>query len=464
MIGTVAASRLNVRDRPSPDGRRLGALTAGTVVDILGRRNGWFEIRFDESPGFLYGDYVRVVEHHPLQTGVVNAHLLNVRDRPTTTAAIIGRLSRGSTVEISSLHAGSSRTVENGRGDAWLEISFQDGLAFVSRDYVEVHEVDSPKTGTVTARLLNVRSQPRSGAQIIGQLPRSSRVAVLNTLGSWHEIPFNSTTGFVSGTYVNLASADSRPAPIALNTVEEEEEEDRSPIAVAEEPPSPLIPSRQLPALGTPPERKVASTWNRFGRLLEDLSDRNEIDVACAVAVLCVESSGKGFEPANQNRLIIRFENHKFWKYWGRSDPERFRRHFRYRKGQAWKDHDWRRREEEDWKRFHGNQRSEWEVLEFARTIDDEAALTSISMGAPQIMGFHFHALGYQSVVEMFQAFAAGMEAQIRGLFDFMSPAMVLHLQDLNFSEFAGLYNGSGQKETYGRWIDDHYRAFKRLA
>ena len=449
MIGTVTAQRLNVRDRPGAEGRKLGAIPSGTVVDILGLHRGWFEIRFQQAPAFLYGDYVRIEENERPQTGVVTAGMLNVRDRPSTTGAILGRLVQGSIIEVSS------------RSEDWLEVSFQDGNGFVSRSYVDLHVRESPNTGAVVAGVLNVRARPLADAAIVGQLTRGARIEIVTTLGSWHEILFNSGTGFVAAGYVEIdKEVDPSPTPVLLNEVGVEEP---APSAARLDPAEPLIPTRTLPVAGSPQERKVASTWNRFGGLLEDLSRRRQIDVACAVAVLCVESSGKGFEPSNRDRVIIRFENHKFWKYWGRRDPDLYRRHFQYRKGQAWKDHTWRSDQEQEWRRFHGNQRSEWEVLDFARAIDDDAALMSISMGAPQIMGFHFQAIGYQSVQEMFQAFGEEMSAHIQGLFDFMSTAMVHHLQVLNFSEFAGMYNGSGQKERYGRWIDDHYRAFKRL-
>jgi hypothetical protein len=180
--------------------------------------------------------------------------------------------------------------------------------------------------------------------------------------------------------------------------------------------------------------------------------------------VLCVESSGKGFDPGNQDRMIIRFENHKFWKYWGKTNPDRFERHFTYKAGQVWKGHKWRKAPDHAWQAFHGRQHAEWEVLTFARAIENDAALMSISMGAPQIMGFNYRAVGYRNVQEMFDTFAEGIEAHIEGMFEFMSPAMVRHLQRRDFTAFAGLYNGSGQKETYGLWIKKHYEAFKRIA
>ena len=41
---------------------------------------------------------------------------------------------------------------------------------------------------------------------------------------------------------------------------------------------------------------------------------------------------------------------------------------------------------------------------------------------------------------------------------------MIAALRKLDFTRFAGYYNGSGQQQQYGQWIDDHYQAFKTLA
>jgi len=36
-------------------------------------------------------------------------------------------------------------------------------------------------------------------------------------------------------------------------------------------------------------------------------------------------------------------------------------------------------------------------------------------------------------------------------------------LRNKDFASFAGLYNGSGQKEKYGGWIQEYYEAFKAI-
>ena len=55
---------------------------------------------------------------------------------------------------------------------------------------------------------------------------------------------------------------------------------------------------------------------------------------------------------------------------------------------------------------IHVNADGEWSVFEFARTFDDDAAKLSISMGLPQIMGFNYRSVGYESVDAMFDAFS----------------------------------------------------------
>ena len=161
MIGTVTAARLNVRARPDINGRKLGELTKGTVVDILGRANGWFEIEFHGTPAFVFYDYVDLRERHPRLSGVVTAGLLNVRDRPDGNGVILGTLAAGSMVEVLSQQG------------SWLEIPFHQGTAFVSRSYVVLHERSCVQRGVVTASMLNVRASPEVGSPIIGQMRAS---------------------------------------------------------------------------------------------------------------------------------------------------------------------------------------------------------------------------------------------------------------------------------------------------
>jgi hypothetical protein len=219
------------------------------------------------------------------------------------------------------------------------------------------------------------------------------------------------------------------------------------------------------PAAGSS-ERLVATTWNKYGGLLAALSAELKIDPGAAVAVLAIEAGGRCF--AADGRMIIRFENHLFFDQWGKQHPDVYRRHFRFNPDKRWTEHAWRPAANQPWREFHGSQDGEWQAFSFARSLDDTAAKLSISMGGPQIVGFNFTTLGFESVHQMYDAFSASERNQIVGFFDFVQgPASnsrrVQALQARDFNTFAALYNGPGQAARYAGLIQGVYDTFQRL-
>jgi len=203
--------------------------------------------------------------------------------------------------------------------------------------------------------------------------------------------------------------------------------------------------------------------WNRFGGIIEEVARRLEVDAATCAAVLLVESGGRFFGP--DGRLIIRFENHRFWKYWGKTHPDGFHRHFRFGSKKRWEGHAFRGEGDRRWRRFHGRQDGEWSAFGLARSFDEGAAMLSISMGAPQILGENHVRIGYASVGEMFEAFSDSERSQVLGLFDFLAAGsrdgpMVKALRKGDFLAFARLYNGTGRAAAYARSIRRANRAF----
>jgi hypothetical protein len=212
----------------------------------------------------------------------------------------------------------------------------------------------------------------------------------------------------------------------------------------------------------------MAHTWNQYGAVLTQQADRLGIDPGVAMAVLMAESQGEPF--GADGRLIIRFETHIFfqeWGEWGDANRRRFQQHFRFNQEQPWQSsgQQWRAGPDEEWQPVHLNQDSEWRVFNFAREFDETAALRSISMGMPQIMGFNHRHAGYASVVEMFNAFQADASHQIGAFFHFLQKrgaVDALHRGDLH--EFATIYNGSGQAADYAHWIRQRLHAFQQLS
>ena len=212
--------------------------------------------------------------------------------------------------------------------------------------------------------------------------------------------------------------------------------------------------------------RLVADIWNRYGGILAPLSNALGIEAGVAVAVFAVESGGQAFGP--DGRTLIRFENHLFYNYWGKNNVNQFNKFFTFDINQRWTGHKWRSDPNGAWIDFHGNQSLEWQVFNFARALDETAAMMSISMGAPQIVGFNYSVIGYAAVQDMFNAFARSDRDQVMGFFDFVQGVLpgggaVKILQTKNFTQFATIYNGGGQASYYGSLIVNGYTAFKTL-
>ena len=166
--------------------------------------------------------------------------------------------------------------------------------------------------------------------------------------------------------------------------------------------------------------------------------------------------------------MIIRFENQVFFDKWGDQHPEMFQQHFRFDPSRPWEKHQWRPSVDEAWRDCHDTQRDEWEVFEFACTLDETAAKLSIGMGRPKMMGFNYAVIGYESVGQMFDDLSSSERYQVFGVFDFIAgpdadPRQLGALLDQDFDTFAALHYGSRQAARYGILTRGLFEAFQRL-
>lgn len=306
------------------------------------------------------------------------------------------------------------------------------------------------RAATVTANALNLRGDPSTASPPLRSLARGTPLEVLEPHGRWFRVRVQGIEGFVHGDHIAM-----RDHSFAVHFLAADGD-----LRVV-----PLEPEHHIPVLASgATQRRVAQTWNRFGGLLGPLSGALHIRPDAAVAVLCVESGGSGFV---NGKMIIRFETHVFHRLWGKQHAELFARHFAFDAAKPWTGQQFSAGDGA-FAPFHGDQGKEWIAFEVACNLNRPAALRSISMGAPQIMGFNHGAIGYDSVEEMFTAFESDARFQILGMFDFIKGAgaastMVKALQQENYEIFATSYNGSGQAAVYGGRIRAHAEAFAEL-
>jgi len=191
----------------------------------------------------------------------------------------------------------------------------------------------------------------------------------------------------------------------------------------------------------------TAEFKRKYGSLVSKLANQLGVDENLLGAVILVESSGSGFKDGN---LLIRFENHHFVKYTGTS----YTTLFYYNASEKWKDHKFRKKATDSWITVHtGEQSSEYDTFNFAKSLNEDAAYKSISMGLGQIMGFNYTTCGYSSAKEMFGDFNSGHQQQIIGMVEFIKKnnngKTLQALQNNNISSFVTQYNGSGNVSNY---------------
>jgi hypothetical protein len=310
--------------------------------------------------------------------------------------------------------------------------------------------------GKTTTRL-NLRTGPGTGHPSLRVLDPGTPLTVLEDTGDWLKVEVGGQQGFVHERFV---AQETQAVPLGLAGTESDDPFPGVAMAPREDQ---LI---RLTGRPTSSERLVAGTWNKAGNLLSELAGHLKFNPGAAVAVFCTESGGQGFGP--DGRMLIRFENHHFFRHWGRAHQELFNTHFRFNPAKTWTGHQWRPSELASFENVHTDQSSEWRTFEFARTLDDTAAKLSISMGGPQILGSNHGDAGFESVHEMFDAFSASEKRQIVAFFDFLQgtethPPKVLALQKMDFVRFAELYNGLGNAAEYSARISGAFDTFNRL-
>ena len=235
-----------------------------------------------------------------------------------------------------------------------------------------------------------------------------------------------------------------------------------------------MLATQPIPLKGLSGDSLVmAQVYNARNGYFQQVSQETGIEAAVLAAVIVTESGSASYTTDFQSimgrNMTIRFENHKFFQFWGKAHQQVFAQTYKYgakdKKGnwQPFLGHQWRPDTNSAWQNFHGNQAKEWQVLDASRKLNDTAALESISMGLGQLMGFNYADFGYPSVQAMFQDMQFGARPQLDGMINFMRKHAMGALTRKDFVAFARIYNGKAQAAAYGGLIRGHYDTYVAL-
>lgn len=229
---------------------------------------------------------------------------------------------------------------------------------------------------------------------------------------------------------------------------------------LAENDPGVALPPTETATLINPDafERQVARIYNRVGGLFQYLSDEFGIDVQIPMAFY--RNEGGNCDLSHRVDPMLRFENHVFWRRWGRSNQTQYEQFFDHGPDDNWRNHRFCASGNcppDNWDPLHSDpvcsdafQDLQSAALDRAGILSDrDMALQAVSIGYPQIMGGNFAEIGYDSPRDMFDAFDASERAQVFALFDY------LRQRELNGEtgiELATLQTGETRDGQY--WAD----------
>lgn len=236
---------LRVRSGPGTSFQIIGHLNKGQEVEFVTKNENWVKILFNKKEGWVSAEYLsnvgsseRQTEQEPSQnitktTGKVTATILNVRDQASLQGKIVSKLKKDDEVKIV------------GERENWLEISINQGSAWVSSEFIEITESivqpqpeapvdeedeleeqpdsneennDTPNSekkisAVVTASILNVRDQGSLSGKVIDKVSQGDIVQIIQENSQWCEVKLpNNKTGWVASWYLEKNKETQQPS------------------------------------------------------------------------------------------------------------------------------------------------------------------------------------------------------------------------------------------------------------
>lgn len=210
--GTVTGSYVFVRKYASTASTALTKLAQGTVVEILGYENGWYQVKYNGYTGYMSGDYIstesQLVPETPVVTNdpaedpapetnaTVTGSAVYVRSKASTSGAILAKLYKGTKVTVLSVT------------DGWYKIQYGTITGFMSADYVKKDSGNQDPTtevneaGYVTGSRVFVRSKPSTSGTIITSYAKGTEITITGETDGWYRIKKGSVSGYMSAEYV----------------------------------------------------------------------------------------------------------------------------------------------------------------------------------------------------------------------------------------------------------------------
>ncbi len=160
--GSVTGNYVRFRNAPSLNSTIISLLNKGTSVKVVAETDGWYKITYGGNTGYMSSDYIVIASGDSSsetskpststpstsnpdveemdESGHVTGNYVRLRKGPSTTAAIITTLNKGTSVKIT------------GKTDGWYEIRYNGNTGYMSADYIKIGEAPAASGGSELGR------------------------------------------------------------------------------------------------------------------------------------------------------------------------------------------------------------------------------------------------------------------------------------------------------------------------
>lgn len=130
-IGTVDASSLRLRSKPSTSAAILDTAQRGEYVIITGKTGAWYKVSFDLTNGYMHESYLKTYTARNVELGYgrVTGNGVNIRSGPGTSYRTVTQADTGERAYIIGFNA------------QWYKVIFGDHIGYIRSDYLELTQI-----------------------------------------------------------------------------------------------------------------------------------------------------------------------------------------------------------------------------------------------------------------------------------------------------------------------------------
>ena len=204
-VRTNTGIGLNLREAPSMEGAILTSFKPGTQVTVLQKGSNWSRVEVEGREGFMASQYLKGTSSSTVApsagTAVVNnpkaTQVLNLRETPSLDARVLAYYKNGTVVEVVK------------KGDTWSEVKVNGKHGYMMNQFLKFGASTGSVTTPVTpfeatminingTGIVNFRSKPTLGNNVIRTYPVGTKVTVKETGTDWFKVDIDGEEGYVS--------------------------------------------------------------------------------------------------------------------------------------------------------------------------------------------------------------------------------------------------------------------------